>query len=73
MNKSSDNFRFNNVTFIIILGGYAFSQMTSLSHVLLTSGLTIIGPDMFNMNGGNATLSSITIPSTVTFIGEFEV
>ena len=42
----------------------------SLTQVIFTSGLTILGNNMFNMNGGATQLGSVTIPSTITKIGE---
>ena len=36
----------------------------------LTNGLTVIGHGMFEMDGGAALLSAITIPSNLTSVGK---
>ena len=53
----------------MLIGDGAFQYCSSLSKVELTSGLTVIGRQMFFIDGGATLLSSITIPSTVTSIG----
>ena len=45
----------------------AFGSSTSLSEVVLISGLTALAETMFK---GDIALTSITIPSTITIIGE---
>ena len=52
----------------MLIGGSAFYQCSSLTEVLLTGGLTILGGGMFNM-GVTTLLPLITIPSTVTSTG----
>ena len=48
------------------LGNSAFQSCPSLSQIVLTSGLTIIGFQMFSLNNA---LLSVTVPSTLTSIG----
>ena len=48
----------------------AFSECFSLTNVMLISGLSILGANMFLFNFG---LSNIVIPSTITSIGIFIV
>ena len=55
---------------MMLIGTSVFFQCSSLTQVVLIGGLTILGVQMFNMNGGVTFLSSITIPSTVTSIGK---
>ena len=56
------------------LGNYAFYLCSSLTQITLTSGLTVIGGWMFDMNTGTTSnptlLGTVTIPSSVTSIGE---
>jgi hypothetical protein len=49
-------------------GDAAFYSCTSLTQILLTSGITQIGPEggIFQQTG----VTSLTVPSTVTFMGE---
>ena len=59
---------------MVVLGGQVFWTCTFLSQIVLTSGLTVIGVQMFYMNGKATLLGSIAIPSTITFIGqEFDI
>ena len=53
----------------MLIGSLVFGFCTSLSRVVLIDGLTILGVNMFYMQGVATLLSSITIPSTVTNIG----
>lgn len=55
-------------------GNYAFGACSSLSEVILTKGLTVIGSGLIGMVDGNSVavptpLASVTIPSTLTSIG----
>ena len=50
---------------LLTLGGDAFSRCSSLKQIELPEGLTSIGKACFASSG----LTSITIPSTVTYIG----
>ena len=56
---------FNNFFFQLI-GRLAFQFCFSLTNVVLTSGLTVIGVQMFSLDN---TLPSVIIPSTITSIG----
>jgi hypothetical protein len=60
---------YSNSFIIVVLGSQAFSQCSSLSAVSFIPGLTVIGEEMFSM-GGLTMLKSVTIPSSVTAIGE---
>lgn len=53
----------------IISENNAFS-CDSLRFVQLTSGLRIIGAFVFDMDGLDSALTTITIPSTINSIGE---
>ena len=53
-----------------LLGQSAFYQCSVLSSVTLISGLTVIGNYAFDMGNGPTKLTTVTIPSTVTLIGE---
>ena len=57
--------------FSIGAGTLSFYSCSALTKVLLISGLTVIGADMFDMSPGFTSLASLTIPSTLTKIGEF--
>ena len=54
-------------------GNSAFPSCSALSKVVLINGLMTLGVDMFNMYNsgglGSTLLSTITIPSTITYIG----
>jgi hypothetical protein len=54
-----------------LIGDYAFNYCSSISLVLFTIGLTVIGSSMFQMgaNGDRSLLHSLVIPSTLTSIG----
>ena len=52
----------NNYSF---LGNWAFQSMTLLTQLVLTNGLTILGSYMFRFSA----IFSVTIPSTITSIG----
>ena len=54
---------------IISIGDSAFQVCSALSEITLTSGLSIIGAFMFNMYLSTSNVVSLTIPSTLTFIG----
>ena len=62
------------IVIIIItnVGDSAFYSNSALTLVVLTPGLTIIGFQMFIMGqqGGDSSLQTLTIPSTVTTYGE---
>lgn len=53
----------------MLIGENPFARCSSLTLVVLTSGLTILGVGFFNMETGATLLLSITIPSTVIIIG----
>ena len=70
INYCYDTFRITYLTILIFLGERAFRDCSSLSHVTLTSGLTVIGNSMFYMGRSRTVnLKSVIIPSTVTSIG----
>ena len=48
------------------IGSFAFAGCTALKSIALPDGLKFIGPSAFSSSG----LTSITIPSTVTFMGQ---
>ena len=50
-------------------GSQSFYSCSSLSQIILTNGLSVIGYGMFYM-GGTTLLSSIVIPSTTISFGE---
>ena len=57
-----------------MIGAYAFQGCTSLSQITLVKGLTIIGYAIFSMvdrkiNYVPSFLRTLTIPSTITFVG----
>ena len=52
-----------------LIGDYAFQLCSSLTQVVFTGGLTLLGTNMFDMDGGTPLLTSITIPSSVSKIG----
>lgn len=61
--------------FIITLGSQAFRQCSAISKIMLVNGLAVLGDQMFQMWNGISTtsptlLGSITVPSSVTFIGK---
>ena len=58
---------FSNSIIVMPIGSLSFGRSSSLSIVILTNGLTIIGPSMFHVNN---VLSSVTIPSTAISIGK---
>lgn len=68
INNSDDN---KLILLLLIEGDNAFYLCSSLSQILLISGLTVIGKEMFAMNGVSSALIAITIPSTITAIGKF--
>ena len=51
-------------------GQDAFQQCTSLTYISFINVLTVIGQLMFSMAGDPSALTSVTIPSTITTIGE---
>ena len=56
-----------------VLGIHAFGICSSLSKVVLVSGLTVLGGYMFDMwffGTVPSLLTSITIPSTITTMGK---
>ena len=57
---------------VLQLSIFAILKCSFISDISLTPGLTVIGKSMFKMGmgGGSTVLSSVTIPSTVTSIGE---
>ena len=59
--------------YLFLKGSDSFLYCSSLTQIILTNGLTIIGYEMFSMyyrNGYPTLLSSIVIPSTISSIGE---
>ena len=48
-----------------------FSMFSALSSIILDSGLTILGAQMFETNGLGNSVQSIVIVSTITSIGIF--
>lgn len=54
----------------IYQGFYAFSLCTSLTKVLLTNGLGLTGTAMFYMPNIATLLTTVTIPSTITYFGK---
>ena len=60
------------------LGDKAFEACSSISQVTLVNGLKLIGSEMFNIWDGNnnavpSSLQSITVPSTITYMGEYTI
>ena len=55
----------------MFVGNNAFRFCSSLTQVVLTDGLNVLGVYMFYMGGANTLLSSITIPSSVIIIGRY--
>ena len=53
----------------ILKGSQAFQYCSSLTQMVLTDGLLVLGANMFDMGTGFTLLSSITVPSTVTSFG----
>ena len=47
-----------------------FKGCSALSNIVLMNGLIRLGDDMFHSDGNPTSLNSITIPSTITSIGE---
>jgi hypothetical protein len=58
----------NNI--ILSQGYYAFSLCTSLTEVLFANGLGLTGLAMFYMTSKGTRLTSVTIPSTITYFGK---
>ena len=60
--------------YYLFIGDRAFERCSSLTQILLTPGLTVIGFAMFDMYNGGASnptlLGTVTIPSSLTSIGE---
>jgi hypothetical protein len=52
---------------ILLLGDFAFSELTALTIIELSSGLTVLGNDMFKQADS---LQRIVIPSTITSVGK---
>lgn len=57
------------IKLLLYLGEYAFSSFSSLTLLVLSNGLTVIGPQMFLMAQLPTSLTEIIIPSTITSIG----
>lgn len=70
------NIIFLEVTLVIFksfIDSSAFSNCPSLTQVLLINGLTVIGSDMLAMAGSSSYREVITIPSSITSIGNYLV
>ena len=61
----------NNNNIFTFSGGNSFSGCNSLSQIVLTSGLVQIGPGIQIFYA--TAVTSLIIPSSVTFMGEFRV
>jgi hypothetical protein len=67
--SQNDYYNYYYYNLLLLLGSQSFIYCYSLSEVFLTNGLTVLGEAMFYMGGGDSSLKSIVIPSTLTSIG----
>lgn len=57
----------------LLLGDETFGLCSSITEIVLTNGLTVIGNYMFDMFAAATLLTSISIPSSVTFFGKWSL